>query len=72
MCMLNTLLKVFCAYHTNYREMFKDYLNIGDELWSWDKILDPIASYFEDVNTHTFKFLEPKVDFFKKMDHQFN
>ena len=53
-------------------EMFKDYLNIGDELWSWDKILDPIASYFEDVNTHTFKFLEPKVDFFKKMDHQFN
>jgi len=25
MYMLNTLLKVFCAYHTNYREMFKDY-----------------------------------------------
>ena len=53
-------------------EMFKDYLTIGDELWSWDKILDPIASYYEDVNTHTFKFLEAKVDFFKKMDHQFN
>lgn len=53
-------------------EMFKEYLNISDELWNWDKILDPITSYFDDVNTHSFKFLEPKVDFFKKMDHQFN
>ncbi len=52
-------------------EMFKDYLNIGDELWNWDKIFDPLNSYFEDTERHNFKFLEPKVDFFEKMEYQF-
>lgn len=52
-------------------EMFKDYLNIGDELWNWDKIFDPLNSYFEDGDKHKFKFLEPKVDFFEKMEYQF-
>lgn len=52
-------------------EMFKDYLNIGDELWNWDKIFDPLNSYFEDTEKHNFKFLEPKVDFFEKMEYQF-
>ena len=45
-------------------EMFKDYLNISDELWNWDKIFEPLESYFEDGDTHKFKFLE-------KMEHQF-
>ncbi|WP_040214630.1 class I tRNA ligase family protein [Clostridium polynesiense] len=53
-------------------EKFKDYLNIDDELWNWDKILDPLNSYFEDGDNHKFKFLEPKVDFFEKMEHQYN
>lgn len=52
-------------------EMFKDYLNVDDELWNWDKIFEPIASYFEDIENHKFKFLEPKVDFFKKMEYQY-
>jgi len=52
-------------------EMFKDYLNVGDELWNWDKIFDSLNSYFEDGDNHKFKFLEPKVDFFEKMEHQF-
>jgi methionyl-tRNA synthetase len=52
-------------------EMFKDYLNVNDELWNWDKILEPITSYFEDGENHKFKFLEPKVDFFKKMEYQY-
>ena len=52
-------------------EMFKDYLNIGDELWNWDKIFDPLNSYFEDTEKHNFKFLEPKVDFIEKMEYQF-
>lgn len=52
-------------------EMFRDYLNIDDELWNWDKIFDPITSYFKDQTNHKFKFLEPKVDFFKKLDYQF-
>ena len=52
-------------------EMFKDYLNVGDELWHWDKIFEPLESYFEDGDKHKFKFLEPKVDFFEKMEYQF-
>ena len=52
-------------------EMFKDYLNIGDEIWNWDNIFEPINFYFKDSENHKFKFLEPKVDFFKKMDYQY-
>lgn len=52
-------------------EMFKDYLNVDDELWNWDKIFDPVTVYFDDDNKHRFKFLEPKVDFFKKMEYQY-
>ena len=52
-------------------EMFKEYLNIDDKIWDWNKIFDPIHSYFDDGANHKFKFLEPKVDFFKKMDHQY-
>ncbi|MGL4991898.1 MAG: class I tRNA ligase family protein [Sarcina sp.] len=52
-------------------EMFKDYLNIDDELWNWEKIYEPLNVYFADEKNHTFKFLEPKVDFFKKLDHQY-
>ncbi len=52
-------------------EMFKDYLNVDGELWNWDKIFDPLNSYFEDGDNHNFKFLEPKVDFFEKMEYQF-
>ncbi|SHH34989.1 methionyl-tRNA synthetase [Clostridium collagenovorans DSM 3089] len=52
-------------------EMFREYLNIDEELWNWDKILDPINSYFKDGENHKFKFLEPKVDFFEKMEHQY-
>lgn len=52
-------------------EMFKEYLNIDDEIWSWDNIFEPITFYFKDCENHKFKFLEPKVDFFKKMDYQY-
>lgn len=52
-------------------EMFKEYLNIDDKLWDWNKIFDPIYSYFDDGDNHRIKFLEPKVDFFKKMEYQY-
>lgn len=52
-------------------EMFKDYLNIGDEIWNWDNIFEPITFYFKDGKSHKFKILEPKIDFFKKMDYQY-
>lgn len=52
-------------------EKFKEYLNVGDEIWNWDNIFEPINFYFKDGAEHKFKFLEPKIDFFKKMEHQY-
>ena len=52
-------------------EMFKEYLNIDDEIWNWDNIFEPINFYFKDGENHNFKFLEPKIDFFKKMEYQY-
>lgn len=51
-------------------EMFREYLNIGDKLWDWNYILEPISFYVEDVNEHELKYLEPRVDFFKKHECQ--
>ena len=51
-------------------EMFSDYLNIGEKLWNWDYILEPISFYVDDLECHELKYLEPKVDFFKKHECQ--
>ena len=53
-------------------EMFREYLNVDEKLWSWDYILDPLTAYIPDYGTHTLKFLEPRVDFFKKPEWQLN
>ncbi|MBQ7564704.1 MAG: class I tRNA ligase family protein [Lachnospiraceae bacterium] len=47
-------------------EMFREYMNIDERLFSWDYILEPLSAYIPDFSTHTLKFLEPRVDFFKK------
>lgn len=51
-------------------EMFREYLNVGEELWDWNHIFDPISFYVGDVEKHKLKYLEPRVDFFKKHDFQ--
>lgn len=52
-------------------EMFREYLNVDEKLWSWDYILDPLTAYIPDFDAHELKFLEPRVDFFKKPEWQF-
>ncbi len=47
-------------------EMFREYLHLGEELWDWCTILEPLSSYVEDLACHELKVLEPRVDFFKK------
>ena len=42
-----------------------EYLNIGEELWNWNYIFEPVAFYIGDMDNHKLKYLEPKVDFFK-------
>jgi len=51
-------------------EMFREYLNFGEELWDWKYILEPVSSYVSDVEMHELKYLEPRVDFFKKHECQ--
>ncbi|MDD5934803.1 MAG: class I tRNA ligase family protein [Clostridiales bacterium] len=52
-------------------EMFREYINISEDLWSWDHILEPISSYVGDLSKHEMKFLEPRVDFFSKLESQY-
>lgn len=53
-------------------EMFRDYMNLGEELWNWDHILEPISFYTGDLAMHELRVLEPRVDFFKKHECQIN
>jgi methionyl-tRNA synthetase len=52
-------------------EMLCDYLNFKDDFWSWDNIFDTIYDFMGNPNEHEIKFLEPRVDFFKKHPSQF-
>ena len=51
-------------------EMFREYLNLGEELWDWSAIFDPVSFYIADMERHKLKHLEPRVDFFRKHDCQ--
>ena len=53
-------------------EMVRDYLNIGEEMWNWDFIFDSLSdNILKDETEHEIKFLEPRVDFFKRHESQF-
>jgi methionyl-tRNA synthetase len=54
----------------NSCEMVREYLNVNEQLWSWDYIFKPIYSFIEDSSTHKLKYLEPRVDFFEKHESQ--
>ena len=60
-----TLLHPFAPEGT---ERIGEYLNIGEELWSWEHIHQPLRFFMKD--SHEFKFLEPRVDFFFKHPSQ--
>ena len=51
-------------------EKFREYMKIGDTLWNWDYILEPISFYTGDLTRHELKVLEPREDFFKKHERQ--
>lgn len=54
-------------------EMVRDYLNIGEEMWNWDYIFDSLSdSILKGETEHEIKFLEPRVDFFKRHESQFS
>lgn len=51
-------------------EMVREYLKVSEKLWNWDFIFTPLYNIIEDYDSHRLKFLEPKVDFFKKHSSQ--
>ncbi|ONI42063.1 methionine--tRNA ligase [Candidatus Epulonipiscium fishelsonii] len=52
-------------------EMFAEYLNINNKIWDWEYIFEPLEYYVENLATHKLKFLEPRVDFFSKLESQY-
>jgi methionyl-tRNA synthetase len=60
-----TLLHPFVPWGT---EKLREYLNIDSRLWDWAYIDKPLS--FFTGGGHTFKFLEPRVDFFAKHESQ--
>ncbi len=53
-------------------EMVREYLNVGNDIWNWDNIFDPMADNILSGETeHKLKFLEPRMDFFKRHESQF-
>ncbi len=53
-------------------EMIREYLNVDEKLWSWEHIFDPLEELVINRETHCFKYLESRVDFFQKHESQFN
>ena len=53
----------------NSCERVREYLKVNEKLWNWDYIFEPIYKFIEDP-THKLKYLEPRIDFFKKHESQ--
>jgi methionyl-tRNA synthetase len=52
-------------------EMVREYLGVGEDLWNWEHIFEPLKSLIGNNKEHRLKFLEPRVDFFKRHESQF-
>ena len=51
-------------------EKVREYLQVGEEIWSWDTIFEPLTHYVGD--SHKLKFLPPRTDFFTRHESQFD
>ncbi|MCR5807124.1 MAG: class I tRNA ligase family protein [Oscillospiraceae bacterium] len=49
-------------------QMICDYMQLDSSIWSWDKIFDTLNDILGE--DHKLRFLEPRVDFFKKHPSQ--
>lgn len=52
-------------------EMVKEYLNVGDDFFSWNHAFETLYFFTENKENHKLKFLEPRVDFFPKHSSQY-
>jgi methionyl-tRNA synthetase len=67
---VRTIITLLHPIAPNSCEMVREYLNADEKLWNWDYIFEPIYSFIKEPASHKLKFLEPRVDFFKKHESQ--
>ncbi len=54
-------------------KMVQEYMQLDDDMWNWDYIFDPMSrNILKGEENHDIKFLEPRVDFFKRHESQFD
>lgn len=53
-------------------ERIRDFFQVDESFWNWERIFEPIYSFMENPESHTLKFLEPRTDFFEKHPSQFD
>ncbi len=54
-------------------KMVQEYMQLDESMWNWDYIFDPMCkNILEGQDNHDIKFLEPRVDFFKRHESQFD
>jgi methionyl-tRNA synthetase len=51
-------------------EMIREYLQVGEEFWDWNRVFDTVYTFMADPASHQLKTLEPRVDFFPKHPSQ--
>ncbi len=51
-------------------EMVREYMELDESLWSWDNVFSTLSEML-GKDSHKLKFLEPKVDFFKRHPSQY-
>ena len=75
----NVLGYAFCIFQqhlnnnilTDIKTLYIDDLCVDENIFSWDKIDEPIYAFVKEPQNYRPKFLEPKTDFFKKHPSQF-
>lgn len=51
-------------------DMVREYLGVDERIWDWSTIFEPLDYFIPNIKEHKLKFLEPRVDFFKKHESQ--
>lgn len=51
-------------------DMVREYLGVDERIWDWNTIFEPLDYFIPNIKEHKLKFLEPRVDFFKKHESQ--
>ena len=51
-------------------DMIREYLGVDERIWDWNTIFEPLEHFIPNMREHQLKFLEPRIDFFKKHESQ--